>query len=400
MIADCRSRKKGDPKAKPETANVAEEKAPEGLAFVNYESDSEINVKQWIIDSGASHHYTNDESKLHIGSRQCGGSVSTAGSERLTVSRKGTHTHFGKVKLVPDMGRSLLSIGQMTREKNMDVLIKDDQCTITSNQELIATAYRGSYNLYRFHEMDCKPWAVANVMIAEDHKKGDIGGESSEDSDTNPEPENCEQHNPVRDWYRRLGHLSSSGIRHLVKLGIIPIEDKDLSKPLNCVICMQGKAHIGGYRKRPKRTKVRTSRPGEMVSSDICGPFSIADVNGERYFQTFIDDYIRLTCTFLMKSETQTKTNLERFKAFMDNRGYGIETFRTDQGTEYASRDIQDYLKINGVQHTPTGRAAHAQIHIAKRMNRTLVEMARAMLIDSGNAVRKILQQTCGFKSF
>lgn len=68
----------------------------------------------------------------------------------------------------------------------------------------------------------------------------------------------------------------------------------------------------------------------------------------------------------------------------MDNRGCPIQTLRTDKGTEYASKEIQNFLKINGITHAPTGRAAHAKMHVAWRMNRTIMEIARSMLIDSG----------------
>lgn len=73
--------------------------------------------------------------------------------------------------------------------------------------------------------------------------------------------------------------------------------------------------------------------------------------------------------------------NIETFKSFMEHRGHGIQTLRTNQGSEYASREIKDFLKVNGIMHSPTGLAAHVQMHVYERMNQTVVEMTPSMLI-------------------
>lgn len=52
--------------------------------------------------------------------------------------------------------------------------------------------------------------------------------------------------------------------------------------------------------------------------------------------------------------------------------GIGIELPSTDQGTEYVSREIQDYLKFNGIIQNPTGIATNAQMHLTERINRNL----------------------------
>lgn len=59
----------------------------------------------------------------------------------------------------------------------------------------------------------------------------------------------------------------------------------------------------------------------------------------------------------------------------MDMRGYGIQTFRTDKGSQHASREIHDFLRTNGISHTTNGRAPHNQMNVAESMNRKLVEM-------------------------
>lgn len=60
-----------------------------------------------------------------------------------------------------------------------------------------------------------------------------------------------------------------------------------------------------------------------------------------------------------MQEKSQMIRNIERFKGVMDIRGIGIQVLRMNQGPEYASKEIQDYLKVNGIIHNPTGRAEH-----------------------------------------
>lgn len=70
----------------------------------------------------------------------------------------------------------------------------------------------------------------------------------------------------------------------------------------------------------------------------------------------------------------------------MRNRGYDVQTIRTDQGTEYSSSEIESYLRLKGIENVITGRAAREQMHVAESMNLTLTEMARTMIIDEGLA--------------
>lgn len=58
--------------------------------------------------------------------------------------------------------------------------------------------------------------------------------------------------------------------------------------------------------------------------SDTCGPFSVADANNKHYFQKFIDDYTRLTMTFIMRAKTQKMGHIERYTPFMKNKFYAV----------------------------------------------------------------------------
>ena len=60
-----------------------------------------------------------------------------------------------------------------------------------------------------------------------------------------------------------------------------------------------------------------------------------------------------------------------------------IRTFRTDNGGEYTSSQFENYLKAEGIRHELTVPKTPQQNGVAERLNRTIVKMARSMLLDS-----------------
>ena len=74
----------------------------------------------------------------------------------------------------------------------------------------------------------------------------------------------------------------------------------------------------------------------------------------------------------------------ERFKEFRNGvekqLGISIKSLRSDRGGEYLSQAFLDYLKDNGIlsQWTPPYTPQHNGV--AKRRNRTLLDMVRSMM--------------------
>ena len=77
----------------------------------------------------------------------------------------------------------------------------------------------------------------------------------------------------------------------------------------------------------------------------------------------------------------------EKFKLFdtmvTKECGEPIMKLRTDNAGEYMSTDFQAYLALKGIEHHPTIPYSPQQNGVAERVNRTLVESARAMLSHS-----------------
>ncbi|XP_063392606.1 uncharacterized protein LOC134678087 [Cydia fagiglandana] len=77
------------------------------------------------------------------------------------------------------------------------------------------------------------------------------------------------------------------------------------------------------------------------------------------------------------------------FKEFAENQsGKKLKILRTDNGTEFVNKQMDNYLKKFGIQHQLTVDYTPEQNGVAERANRTICEKARSMLHDSGLAKR------------
>ena len=71
---------------------------------------------------------------------------------------------------------------------------------------------------------------------------------------------------------------------------------------LNCKSCQYAKLHLVHLSSRVNK---RVSAPFESVHYDVWGSCPILSSTGFRYFVTFVDDFFRVTCLYLMKSRSE-----------------------------------------------------------------------------------------------
>ena len=97
--------------------------------------------------------------------------------------------------------------------------------------------------------------------------------------------------------HKRLGHMSEKGLHILAKKALIPFTKGNSLNP--CDYCLFGKHHRVSFSKSSKRK----SNILELVYSDVCGPFEVESLGGNRYFVTFIDDASRKVWVYLLKAK-------------------------------------------------------------------------------------------------
>lgn len=119
----------------------------------------------------------------------------------------------------------------------------------------------------------------------------------------------------------------------------------------------------------------------ELVHSDLCGPLEVPSLGGSPYFMTIIDDFSRYTTVYLLKRKSEAFQYFQLFYKKVENiLDRKLKSLRTDNGGEYISSEFCKYRNINGIVHQTTIPYTPQQNGVAERMNRTLLNHARAML--------------------
>lgn len=230
------------------------------------------------------------------------------------------------------------------------VIFENKRGIITKGDNVIAIAHRNELELY---ELNFKKVVHANVSM---------------------------RMNELELWHKRMGHLNYEDLKRLQKQTVgINTKFVDSSHEL-CEICIEGKQTPMAHNKHRKRAK----RPLQLIHSDLIGPISPISHQNMRYVLTFIDDYSHFTCAYILASKTEVLRYFKVFEAMATAHfNLKISRFRCDNGREYLSSEIKQFFESKGIQVEFTVRYTPQQNGVAERMNRTILQKARCMLLHS-----------------
>ena len=147
-----------------------------------------------------------------------------------------------------------------------------------------------------------------------------------------------------------------------------------------CKSCVEGKLHKTPF---PSDGRKRAAVPLGLVHSDVCGPMSAESLSRARYFLIFVDDKTNYVWVYFLKYKSEVLSKFLEWKALVERMSdYRLKILRTDNGDEYTSNEFSSYLKVEGIRHEFTIPKTPEQNGVAERLNRTLVESVRSVLID------------------
>eukprot|EP00253_Pinus_taeda_P014004 PITA_14004 len=126
------------------------------------------------------------------------------------------------------------------------------------------------------------------------------------------------------------------------------------------------------------------SMPLELVHTDVCGPFRKKTPRGEEYLILFIDYFSRFVWLGLMKHKDEAFEKFKSFKALVENESsYKIKSLSSDRGGEFTSNEFFYFCEEHGIRREFSTTRTPQQNGVVERMNRTVQQMARAMLDES-----------------
>lgn len=86
-----------------------------------------------------------------------------------------------------------------------------------------------------------------------------------------------------------------------------------------------------------------------------------------------------------MKAKIEVLQKFDEYRCMVENfHNTTVKVLHSDNGGEYTSREFNEYLAKHGIRRQITIPGTPEQNGVAERMNQTLLDMTRCLLIESG----------------
>lgn len=185
-------------------------------------------------------------------------------------------------------------------------------------------------------------------------------------------------------FHRAMGHVNIAALKRLRLMAEGMDVDESSDDKFQCEPCVRAKQHVEPFPQEATRTPEKI-QIGEIVVSDVWGPAQVRSVHGYYYAMTFTDLASRFSAVYFSATKSNWSTGaLKEFENMirsMSRTGSQITCLRIDNGTEYINKVFKQYCKSQGIKIETTAPHSPAQNGVAERLNRTLIESARAMLL-------------------
>ncbi|MCH84025.1 copia-type polyprotein, partial [Trifolium medium] len=263
----------------------------------------------WFMDTGCSNHMTGhrdwlirfDQSKKSTVRLADNSSIQAMGSGDMVIKRSnGDSAVIEEVLYVPGMGCNLLSVGQLI-EKGFSVIIKDEYFELFDSANVLVLRTPLAKN--RTFKTMINTTAVECMKVVTDEMQSWI-------------------------WHQRFGHLNFRYLTQLVSKGMVTGLPRIETPDKLCDGCLIGKQSRNTFN---KSLPMRSSSVLGVVHSDVCGPFDVNSLGGNR----------------------------------------------TDGGGEYNSKNFESFCTSHGIEHEITAPYTPQHNGLAERRNRTILDMAR-----------------------
>ncbi|KAL2248151.1 UNVERIFIED_CONTAM: Retrovirus-related Pol polyprotein from transposon TNT 1-94 [Sesamum indicum] len=183
-------------------------------------------------------------------------------------------------------------------------------------------------------------------------------------------------------WHERLGHISQKGLDFLRKNGILK---ENIEKLDFCDDCVLGKHHKVHFPASPSPNPSMSTCILDFVHADVWGPSNVPTHGGNRYFLSIIDNFCRKVFVFLMKHKSDVFEKFENWRVLVENQTEKrLKSLRTDNGLEFYNQNFSEMCDKHGIKRHKTNPYTPQQNGVVERMNRTLFDKVRYLLVSSG----------------
>ncbi|GJR84937.1 putative ribonuclease H-like domain-containing protein [Tanacetum coccineum] len=183
-------------------------------------------------------------------------------------------------------------------------------------------------------------------------------------------------------WHRRLGYINFKNMNKLVRGNLVRgLPSKIFENDHSCVACQKGKQHKASYKAKLVNS---ISKPLHMLHMDLFGPTNVKSLMKKSYCLVVTDDFSRFSWVFFLATKDETSGILKTFIIEIENQlDHKVKVIRSDNGTEFKNSVMNQFCEMKGIKREFSVARTPQQNGVAERKNRTLIEAARTMLVDS-----------------
>ncbi|GJR22525.1 putative ribonuclease H-like domain-containing protein [Tanacetum coccineum] len=300
-----------------------------------------------VIYSGCSRHMTGNKCYLTKYEDYDGGFVSF-GDGKGRISGKGkikTRTlDFDNVYFCKELKYNLFSVSQICDKKN-NVLFTDTECLVLSS--------------------DFKLLDESQVLLRVPRKDNIYSVDLKS----------------VVPTKGGLSHILKN-MNKLVRGNLVRgLPSKIFENDHSCVACQKGKQHKASCKAKLVNS---ISKPLHMLHMDLFGPTNVKSLMKKSYCLVVTDDFSRFSWVFFLATKDETSRILKTFITKIENQlDQKVKVIRCDNGTEFKNSVMNQFCEMKGIKREFSVARTPQQNGVAERKNRTLIEAARTMLVDS-----------------
>ena len=171
-------------------------------------------------------------------------------------------------------------------------------------------------------------------------------------------------------WHHILGHPSDRIMKHLSSLHKIK---HSINNP--CISCNTSKSHKLPF----TLSSIKSTRPLEIIYSDVWGLAPIRSLDGYLYYLISIDHYSKYIWLYPMKNKSDVSLLFAQFQKLVEKTfNLLIVALYSDNGGEYIK--LKSCLSSNCISHYTIPPHTPKLNSTTERRHRHIVETARALL--------------------
>jgi len=333
------------------------------------------NADEWLVDSGSSNNmqktdanmtsYTPSANSVTIASGDALPSPGH-GSVTLNTSLGGTLTLFNTLH-VPDITANLFSVRAVDRGGGK-VTFENDGVKVEKDGVVLATGVVNSNEQYILSTT--KP--AASGPSAATASAAAAYGMASEKGNL---------------WHRRFCHLGNANVAKVAKLVTgMDLTTNDTTTMLGAVRepCVGARMATESFEDADNTI----SEPLEMLCVDLIGPLT-PSTGGAVHALSLLDVSTEMSFASLLKTKAEASKALRDWVTHLElQSGRKVKIIRADGARELLGRaEVRAFMQEKGIKAEPTAPYTPQQNGKAERLNRTLMERVRAMILDAGLAM-------------